>query len=71
MIHRNAFLIQLTVCLVASAIPTVIMVWLTDRPTPLATLAWLVFFLSLQTSFLLEAARTGRLDGCTRWLLHR
>jgi len=71
MSHRNAFLIQLTVCLVASAVPTAITLWLTGRPTPLAAIAWLTFFLSLQTSFLLEAARTGRLDGCTRWLLHR
>jgi len=69
--HKRAFLIQLLIGVAVSLLATALTAWATGPTTWLAGFGWMVFFLSLQTSFLLDAARRGVVDDCSQWIYRK
>ncbi len=57
--------IGLIVSLLAAGLTTLVL----EANSWLAYIGWLIFFASLQAPFILSAAKTGKTDPCTSWLL--
>ncbi len=75
MIRKMALVITLILGLAASLIAAVLMRILAGPMSWLAFAGWVIFFLSLQSSLMMQAARTGQLDACSarlfRWFSNR
>ena len=61
--------VVLIVVLVSSLLATTLMVLLTQSMNWLASVGWVIFFASLQTSVILAAVRNEPADACTAWVL--
>jgi len=61
--------VVLIVVLVSSMLATALMVLFTQSMSWLASVGWVIFFASLQTSVILAAVRNEPADACTAWVL--
>jgi len=61
--------VVLIVVLVSSMLATALMVLFTQSMSWLASVGWVIFLASLQTSVILAAVRNEPADACTAWVL--